>query len=289
MMRSRRSRTVCIDFNWDRLSMLEVADGAVTAWEAAALPDGLIRNGDPVDPGQVAAFLAQSLAGGGMQGRRARIALPDQAAVSRHITLPPMSNRDLARAVRFEAERHLPIRIDSACWSWDVVERSREGIRVYMVAAWRDVVQHYSEVARGADLEPEVLEPRSVALARALDQDRVLLVDGTPKRLSLTLLVGGQPVFTDDQDASPDRYQRQEALDRLLQRAFRYQTTAASGGSPRMAPVLLAGDLERAELPLTVPGGPVTQVLNGHLPSAPSRFPAGGYLANLGLAMRSRR
>lgn len=288
MKRKLRSRTVCLDFNWDQLALLEVADGAVTAWETVALPAGLIRNGDPTDPGAVAAFLANAMSEAGFVGRRARMVLPDQAVVSRHITLPPMSSGDLARAVRFEAERHLPIRIDRACWSWDVVERGPAGIRVYMVGAWRDVVQHYADVARGAGLEPQVLEPRSVALARALDQERVLLVDGTRRRLQLTLLVGGQPVFTDDQDAGPDVYQRQEALDRLLQRAFRYQSTAGNG-SARMAPVLLAGDLESVELPHAVAGGPVKQVLNGHLPAAPARFPAGSYLANLGLAMRSRQ
>jgi Tfp pilus assembly PilM family ATPase len=287
MMRKLRSRTVCLDFNWDQLALLEIGDGAVTAWETVALPAGLIRNGDPTDPAMVAAFLTNALSGAGFVGRRARMVLPDQAVVSRHITLPPMSNGDLGRAVRFEAERHLPIRIDRACWSWDVVERGPSGIHVYMVGAWRDVVQHYADVARGAGLEPEVLEPRSVAVARALDQERVLLVDGSPRRLQLTLLVGGQPVFTDDQDTGSDVYQRQEALDRLLQRAFRYQTT--TGGGTRMAPVLLAGDLESVELPHAVAGGPVTQVLNGHLPAAPPRFPAGSYLANLGLAMRSRR
>jgi len=216
----------------------------------------------------LAQFLARTLAAAGIGARRARMTLPDDAAVSRHITLPPMSNRDLARAIRFEAERHLPIRIDRACWSWDVIERSAAGIQVYLVAAWRDVVQHYADVARIAGLEPEVLEPRSVAVARAVNQDRALLVDSSARRLHLTLLVGGQPVFTDDQDSGVDVADRQEALDRLLQRAFRYQTTA---GNTRMAPVLLAGGLETAALSLPVAGGAVSTVLNGHLPNAPAR------------------
>lgn len=288
MIRRPRSRVVCLDFNWDQLAVLEAADGAVTAWDTVPLPDGLIRNGDPVEPAVLAQFLGRALAGAGIATRRARMTLPDDAAVSRHITLPLMSGRDLARAVRFEAERHLPIRIDRACWSWDVIERSRTGIQVYLVAAWRDVVQHYVEVARGAGLEPEVIEPRSVAVARAVDQDRALLVDATPRHMHLTLLVRGQPVFTDDQDSGRDAAQRREALERLLQRAFRYQTTAGSGSS-RMAPVLLAGDLETADFSLAVPGGPVTRVLNGHLPAAPSEFRAGRYLANLGLAMRTGR
>jgi len=282
----RGARTVCLDFNWDHLSVLEMAEGAVSAWDTVQLPDGLIRNGDPTDTALLAELLGQALRGARIEARRARMTLPDEATVSRHITLPAMSGRDLARAVRFEAERHLPIQIDRARWSWDVVERSREGVRVYMAAAWRDVVQHHAEVARAAGLQPEVMEPRAVAIARAVDQDRALLVDGGPRRLHLTLLVGGQPVFTDDQASSTDAVERREALDRLLQRAFRYQTTADGA---RMAPVLLAGDLETAGFSLPVPGGPVTQVLNGHLPSAPSRFRAGNYLANLGLAMRSRR
>ena len=286
MIRRRRTATACIDFSRDQLSVVEVADATVTAWDTVALPDHLIRNGDPTDPAVLAQFLARTLAAAGIGARRARMTLPDDAAVSRHITLPPMSSRDLARAIRFEAERHLPIRIDRACWSWDVIERSSAGIQVYLVAAWRDVVQHYAEVARIAGLEPEVLEPRSVAVARAVNQDRALLVDSSARRLHLTLLVGGQPVFTDDQDSGVDVADRQEALDRLLQRAFRYQTTA---GNTRMAPVLLAGGLETAALSLPVAGGAVSTVLNGHLPTAPARFHPASYLANLGLATRSAR
>jgi type IV pilus assembly protein PilM len=285
-MRRRRSGTACLDFGRDQVAVLEVTEGAVTAWATHRVPDGLIRNGDPTEPAVLAQVLGRALAAAGISARRARMTLPDDAAVSRHIRLPAMSNRDLARAIHYEAERHLPIRIDRACWSWDVVERSRSHIHVYLVAAWRDVVQHHAEVVRHAGLEPEVLEPRSVAVARAVNQERALLVDASAKRLHLTLVVGGQPVFTDEQDSGEDETERKEALDRLLQRAFRYQTTA---GSPRMAPVLLAGGLEDADLSLPVPGGAVSSLLNGHLPNAPDRFHAASYLANLGLAMRSGR
>jgi hypothetical protein len=38
---------------------------------------------------------------------------------------------------------------------------------------------------------------------------------------------------------------------------------------------------------LPVPGRPVSDVLNGQLPTAPRGFRPGAYLANLGLSMRS--
>jgi len=56
-----------------------------------------------------------------------------------------------------------------------------------------------------------------------------------------------------------------------------------------LAPILLAGDLEYADLPLPVAGRPVSEVLNGQLPHSPEGFRPGAYLANLGLSMRRPR
>lgn len=114
-----------------------------------------------------------------------------------------------------------------------------------------------------------------------------MLVDGVEQGLHLTLFVGGQPALVDEVTAGPDLGERRQALERLLQRAFRYQSTV-SVGATRLAPVLLAGDLETSGIHLPVAGGPVTQVLNGHLPKGPGNFRAGNYLANLGLAMNSK-
>jgi hypothetical protein len=283
-----KSRLACIDFGLGQLTFLQIADGEVNAWGYRPLPEPLLRNGDPYEPAALGEVVRQSLAVAGIDARRARMTIPDEATVSRHVTMPPMRHRDLVRAMGFEAERLLPFPIERACWSWDVTERTPDNIKVYLVAAWRDVVDHYIEVARYAGLDPEVLEPRSVAVARAVDCDQALLIHGAAQRLHLTLLSHGQPVFMDEQGRGSTFAEMREALDHLLQRAFRYQSTNIRGAS-RMAPVLLAGDLETTELPLPVHGQPVTRVLNGHLPLAPSGFRAGNYLANLGLGARSHR
>ncbi len=288
MIRHRSRRIVCLDFSRDQLTLVEVTEDGITAWGTRPLPEALLRNGDPVEPETLGELLRQSLALAGSQATRARMAIPDEATVSRHVTLPRMPRRELGRAMRFAAERHIPFPIDRACWSWDVIDEGPDRLRVYLVAAWRDVVEHYAQVARSAGLEPEVLEPRSVAVARAVDQDQALLVDAGARSVHLTLLVDGQPVFVDEQATGPGQDDQREVLDRLLQRAFRYQSTATRG-TARLAPVLLAGDLETADVKLSVAGGPVTQVLNGQLPAAPPGFRAGGYLANLGLAMRVSR
>jgi Tfp pilus assembly PilM family ATPase len=277
---------VCLDLARDRMAVVELADRAVVRWFSRPLPDGALQNGAPVDPTHLGGMLRQSLALAGVEGRRARIALPDEAAVSRQIKLPPMPKRDLVRTMRYEAERHVPFPIQRARWSWDVLRRGEDEIRVYLVAAWQDVVDLYAEMARAAGLQPEVLEPRAIAVARAIGRDEALLVDASRRRVYLTLYQGGHPVLVDEMSSGADIRDRREALSRLLQRAFRHQSNT-SGGSARLAPVLLAGDLETSGIELPVSGGAVSDVLNGNLPAGPRGFRAGGYLANLGLGMRT--
>lgn len=287
-IRRRSTRTVCLDFSRDHLSAVEVVDGTISAWETWPLPPGILFNGDPVDSPSLGDLVRRCLPSIGVQGKQVRMAMPDEATVSRHLVMPRMPRRELVQAMRFTAEQHIPFPIGRARYSWDVVEMLPEGIRVYLVAAWRDVVDRYAEVARIAGLQPEVLEPRSVAVARALDQDRALLVDTGANSLYLTLFIDGQPMLVDEQPLEGTAGDRREAMDRLLHRAFRYQSMVP-GEDVRMAPVLLAGELELAEFELPISGRPVTQVLNGHMPPPPPGFHAGKYLANLGLAMRSSR
>jgi type IV pilus assembly protein PilM len=279
-----RQPIVCVDFGRDRLSLLEVAEGTVTRWITRPLPEDALRNGDPILPVYVGEAVRQSMVRAGMTARRVRIALPDEATVSRQITLPAMPRRDLVKAVHFAAEHHIPFSIDRARWAWDVVEQDRSTISLYLVATWRDLVDRYAEMAAAAGLEPELLEPRAIAMARALDQDQALVLDAGDNRLHVTLLVGGQPILVDEVAVNATSDER-DALDRLLQRAYRHQS-AVAGTPGRLAPVLLAGELEYADLELPVPGRPVSEVLNGQLPLAPQGFRPGAYLANLGLSMR---
>lgn len=284
----QRQPIVCLDFGRDRLSALEVVDGAATRWTARPLNEDVLRNGSPSDTSTLGAIVRDTLLAAGIQAPRAWLAVPDEATVSRLLVLPRMSRRDLVRAMHYAAEKHVPFPIDRARWSWDVIERSGDQITVYLVATWRDVVDQYAEVARFAGLEPEVLEPRAVAVARALDQERAVLVDAGPRRVHVTLVVGGQPVFIDQTATGTAPTELREAVDRLLQRAYRHQSTVTEPGS-RMAPVLLAGDLELVQVQLPVGGRSVGEVLNGQLPQTPPGFRAGAYLANLGLSIRASR
>ncbi len=278
-MTQRQQGVLCIDFGLDRLTVVEVGAEGVSGWFIRDLPPKVVRNGDPVEPGQVAELLAQGIRESGLSGVRARFTLPDEAAIVRLVELPALPRRHVHRALRFIVDKEVPLPLDRISWSWDVLERTDIGYRICLVAAWNDVIERITRVATDAGLQLERLEPRSLATARALDRDSVVVFDGGSARLQVTHLRRGQIPFVDHAAAGHDEV----ACARILERLWRRGTSAEDqlAGTDSVA---LAGDLEDLDLPLSMAALPVSRFLQPRLRRQVPELPAGSLLANLGLA-----
>ena len=282
---ARRSRPViCIDFVLDQLRVIEIRDGEIIRHFVRPLPAGSLRSGDPVDPQVIGIELQQAMRSVGMEGVDARLALPDEAAVGKIIELPRMPDRHLRKAVAYAVERELPFPAERAAWSWEVVARDETTIAVYLVGAWRDVVDRVIEVAGSAGLTPTVVEPRAIAVARALGMARVTLLEASGSQLHLTQVSPSQAPYVDVGMFPSARQDAVASIERLIQRSNRRQMGVHD---LEPAPVVLAGDLEGVSLHLSVPDCPLSTVLNGHSPDRPTGMHAAHHLASLGLAMRN--
>lgn len=282
---ARRSRpVVCIDFILDQLRVIEVQEGEITGYFVRPLPAGSLRSGDPVEPQVIGIELQQAMRATGMEGNDARLALPDEATVGKIVELPRMPDRHLRKAVAYAVERELPFPPDRAAWSWEVVARDEATISVYLVAAWRDIVDRVAEVAVSAGLTPTLVEPRAIAVARALGMPRVTVLEAGGSHLHLTQLLPSQAAYVDLGVCPSDRVEAEAAIERLLQRSGRRQLVV---NDLEPSPLVLAGDLEDAELHLSVPAARLSTVLNGHPPTRPSGMDGAYHLASIGLAMRN--
>lgn len=283
-MGSRGRPVVCIDILLDHLRVIEVREGQVTAFFVRPLLAGSLRSGDPVDPQVIGVELQQSMRAMGMEAVDARLALPDEATVGKVVELPRMPDRHLRKAVTYAVERELPFPLDRAAWSWEIVARDQTTIAVYLVAAWRDIVDRIAEVALSAGLRPTVVEPRALSVARAIGLPRVTLLEASGSQLHLTQVLPSQAAHVESSICPPDRIEAEAAIERMLQRSNR-RSLGANDLEP--SPVVLAGDLEDAGLQLSVAAAPLSAVLNGHPPHRPPAMDGGYYLASLGLAMRN--
>jgi type IV pilus assembly protein PilM len=105
--------------------------------------------------------------------KRVRLGVASQKIAVRVIELPAIdSEAELEAAVRFQAQEELPMPLEQAVLDHRVLERISDGettrMRVLVVGARRDSVNHLLAVARRAGLQPELVDLSAFAMIRAL-------------------------------------------------------------------------------------------------------------------------
>jgi type IV pilus assembly protein PilM len=149
-------------------------DGGIQIERAAGmpLPPGVIRDGEVTDVDALSAALAQLFEVSGLDNR-VRIGIANQRIVVRTLELPPIPDpKELATAIRFQAQDEIPMPLDSVVLDWhslgviDTPNGPRQ--QVVLVAARRDMVERVLAAARGAGLRPEAVDLSAFAMIRAL-------------------------------------------------------------------------------------------------------------------------
>jgi type IV pilus assembly protein PilM len=149
-------------------------NGGVVVERAAGapLPPDTVREGEVFDEAALGDSLRELFEGSGL-GKRVRVGLANQRTVLRTLELPPVTDRkELAAAVRFQAEDQVPMPLASAVLDFhslgivDTPGGQRQ--RVIVVAAQREMVERLLRAVRLAGLRPEGVDLSAFALIRSL-------------------------------------------------------------------------------------------------------------------------
>jgi type IV pilus assembly protein PilM len=142
--------------------------------------------------------------------KRIRLGVASQKIALRVLELPAIDNeQELEAAIRFQAQEELPMPLEQAVLDYHVLERVDNGeggrMRVVVVGARRDSVEHLLAVARKAGLQPELVDLSAFAMIRAL----YVPPGPSPQELASADFSGvpelgldGQPLETDVPDAA---------------------------------------------------------------------------------------
>jgi len=173
------------------------------------------------DPDALARAVSEALRALPRRPRRAVVSLPADAVALRILTLPPLTRRELPPVLREEAARTLPYDISGTSLAWEVVERSRYGMRVLVAAARMDHVRAAVEALRRAGLRRWTVEPAPTALARAAAvsgvRDGAVVVHVGTGVTAFTAVSGGKAASCSTQQHAPGSAREVAAgLKRLL-------------------------------------------------------------------------
>ncbi len=173
--RSRGATLVGLDIQPGYVSAVQArVNGSILVQRAAgaALPPDTVREGEVLDGTALADTLREMFRDSKLD-KRVRIGVANQRTVLRTLELPPLTDRkELATAVRFQAEDQVPMPLDNAVLDFhalgviDTPAGPRQ--RVIVVAAQRDMVERLLAAVRAAGLRPEGIDLSAFALIRSL-------------------------------------------------------------------------------------------------------------------------
>jgi len=137
-----------------------------------------------------------------ISSREISLALPESLVFTRTIRFPPLTDQEIAAAVKWEAEQYIPIPLNEAIIEHQVVERMEGGIKpgvaVLLVASPKALVEKYIKVIQAAGFTVVGIETEALALARALapSQGVAMLVDFGAASTSMVIVKNGMVAFS---------------------------------------------------------------------------------------------
>ncbi|MBI4277383.1 MAG: pilus assembly protein PilM, partial [Armatimonadetes bacterium] len=150
------ARAVGLDLGHSSVKIVEMEGNRLTRWAAVDLPGGAIQNGIIRDIAAVAGCVRRAAETAGLRGATVHAAVSGAACVVRRLRLPALGPRDLAHAIRWEAERLLPYPFAEAVVDYRVLGRPPgpgDGQVDVVVAGVRtDVLNGYAAAIEGAGL-----------------------------------------------------------------------------------------------------------------------------------------
>ncbi|HQM15866.1 MAG TPA: type IV pilus assembly protein PilM [Candidatus Woesebacteria bacterium] len=101
------------------------------------------------------------------------LSLPEEVVATKVIYLPPLSDAELASAIDWQAEQHIPIPLNQLSLEYQVLYRPPKNqkdqpMRVLLVGTRRNVVELISQVFFTIGIQPKAMETQIFSIIRAL-------------------------------------------------------------------------------------------------------------------------
>jgi type IV pilus assembly protein PilM len=132
-----------------------------------------------------------------------RLSLPETVISTKVITIPPLSDAELASAIGWQAEQHIPIPPEELSLEYQVLYRPTKKenaqMRVLLVGTRKKMVEKYVAMFNEIGIEPSLLETQIISIIRSLQfttQDPTTLIAHIgSSTMNLAIVHGGEMKF----------------------------------------------------------------------------------------------
>lgn len=134
-----------------------------------------LQSDAPIDQESIAIIIRHLLKDGGVKTKTVNVALPETSVFTRVIQVPPLSEKELASAIKWEAEQYIPLPLEEVQMDFSMLgesadETGNKKLDVLLVAAPKNVINRYTRVMQLAGLTLEAMETEIISVSRVLAQ-----------------------------------------------------------------------------------------------------------------------
>jgi type IV pilus assembly protein PilM len=200
----------------------------VTGFGTELLPPDSIVDGAIIDATAVADSIRRLFDGRGIKTRDVAASLSGNAVIVKKISLPVMSEAELAESIYWEAEQYIPFDIQDVNLDYQILDKGDGGkgtMDVLLVAAKKEKIADYTGVIAQAGRTAVVVDVDAFALQNAYEVNYgidgsavIVLLNAGASATNINILHGDQSVFTRDISIGGNAYT--EALQRELSLPF---------------------------------------------------------------------
>jgi type IV pilus assembly protein PilM len=160
----------------------QVAAAGIRPLPAGVFHEGEVADGDGLAEALKALFSENKLA------KRVRLGIGNQRVIARTLRLPAIEDpKEMAAAVRFQAQEQIPMPLDQAVLEYQVVggvpaaPDSPPQVDVVVIAARRDMIASFLDPVRRAGLQPAGVDLSAFGMIRSLAPEAPAVIpDGEP-------------------------------------------------------------------------------------------------------------
>jgi type IV pilus assembly protein PilM len=189
----------------------------VTAFGVESVPPDSIVDGAIIDATAVADAIRRLFQTHAIRTREVAASLSGNAVIVKKISLPVMTEKELADSIFWEAEQYIPFDVQDVNLDYQILDpgsgpQSRGQMDVLLVAAKKDKIADYTGVIAQAGRTPVIVDVDAFALQNAYEANYgaeegiVVLLNAGASAMNLNILRGDQSLFTRDLSTGGNSY-----------------------------------------------------------------------------------
>ncbi|MFH1926201.1 MAG: pilus assembly protein PilM [Chloroflexota bacterium] len=187
-------KIVTLDINQTGIRIMETRGGMVRSWADVSFEPEEMEQMAKGGKATLGAKVRQLMDSSGIKAKNVIVSISGMYTISRLI---PMSNLPpaptLEESVHELAQEIMPVPTEGLYVFWQVVGTNEGEQQVFILGVPRDVMDDNVRALKSVGLNPQVVELKTMALARAVNKEQALILNIEPTSFDIIMAVQGVP------------------------------------------------------------------------------------------------